>query len=363
MKKPLYYVSIPAILLIVSVYLYQKPAYNWDIFPYMALVMDEATTPFDSTHRLVYREAEFRMPANDYNAMSQRQPVLKADPAAFHEILKYYQIKPAFILFIQFLHFIGFNLLAATYFPSILSYFLIGTLLFFWMQRIFPLPYAALATLLIAASSFLVTPARLSSPDMLCAFVTMAGLFLMTEAAILPGLIITGLAIFIRPDAIILFLLLNLALYKKKVIKPPVALILSVAAILTIFLLVDPGMLREFLFTKTEYSPSWNTGTAFANYLSSLWYGLSSLLNSQIPFFTFMALITLYIHLAYKQMFDGPWTLLMIVVIFTFFFQYLLHPQTEDRFLISCYLLIVIGFCKTIGGLVGSLLTTSNQKT
>ncbi|MEJ0055338.1 MAG: hypothetical protein WDN75_06600 [Bacteroidota bacterium] len=182
------------ILLAVSAFIYRKPYYNWDMFPYMALAARNASIPFDSTHAHIYKDAALNMPPHDFEAISQREPVLRSSPREFESILKYFEIKPGYNFVVRSIHLSGLNLLASTYLPSVISYFLIGCLMLVWLQKIVPLPYSAVAALTIMASPFLITTARFSSPDMLCAIFSFAGLFIMLEYSVMIGLI-TGLIV------------------------------------------------------------------------------------------------------------------------------------------------------------------------
>ncbi len=128
------------LLLAASIYASQRPYYNWDMFPYMALASRCASTPFAETHAQVYHEAERLLPAPDYRAISQRQPVLRDNPDAFEDVLKYFSIKPGYLLMVRLAYLLGLDLVTSTYLPSVISYFFIGMLLFFWSRKSLPVP-------------------------------------------------------------------------------------------------------------------------------------------------------------------------------------------------------------------------------
>lgn len=339
LKRAFYFVTVIAIILTVTVFLGNKPSYNWDLFPYMTLAISDSSVPFDSLHARVYLEAAAKMGSRDFNAVSQRQPHLMADPVAFQDILKYYQIKPGYIFAVRLLHLLGVNLVTATFLPSVISYFLLGCILFWWLQRIFPSLFASLATLVAMASSFLIESARYSSPDLMCALILFAGLFVLSEFSIRYGLAILGLSIFVRPDACILFLALILALYLCKQVSLRIALQFGIGGIAIMLLIVrSPEIIQEFLLPANPFS--WSAG---------LWTGLNSLISSQTVIFTLLALVTLLLRRKpNSRFFDDLWSLFIMAALATFIIRYLLHPVVEDRFLIACYLLILIGFSKTL---------------
>ena len=323
------------------------------MFPYMALAITDPSVPFGKTHAAVYVAAATQIPSQDFTAISQRQPLLMQQPEAFESILKYYEIKPAYVLGVKAFHFLGFNLVTSTYLPSTISYFLIGCLLFVWLQKMFNIQFAALITLLITASPFLITTSRYSSPDMLCALVSLAGVFLISQTSITVGLILCLLAIPVRPDALIQFLFLIPVLYKLDKLPLKNASMFGVVGIVTtLFSIGKPGILKEFLFTTPSYSSSWSASSMIENYGGGLWGGVNSIVNSQTSIFVFLAVITLYLRSKdNRKLTTDFWSLLILSTLATFILRFLLHPIIEDRFQITSYLIIIIAFCKTISHL------------
>lgn len=320
----------------------------------MALASD-SSMPFDSIHASIYKEASRQMTPKDFEAISLRQPELMRNSEAFRNLLHYYTIKPGYNLVVRFFHFVGFNILAATYLPSIISYFLIGCLMLVWLQKVIPSPFSAITALVLMASPFLFTTARYSSPDMLCALLSFAGLFLIVESSMMAGLVVLLLAITIRPDSAILFVPIVVALYKSKKVSGGAAFVFAIVAIaLTLLIIHGPYIVIGFLFTTSDYSTSWSTSEFIRNYGSSLVSGITSLLSTLMILFSIIAAATIYIRKksGYEIMTD-LWSQLMLAVVATFAIRFLLHPVVEDRFLISCYLIIMMGLCKTLGGVFG----------
>ena len=317
----------------------------------MALIIADPSVPFNETHAAVYTIAAAQMPPRDFAALSQRQPLLMQSQEVFKKILRYYEIKPAYILIARAFHALGFNLVSATYLPSIVSYFFIGCLLFVWLQKMLDIQFAALATLMIAGCPFLITPARYSSPDMLCAAISFAGLFFISEISVAVGLILCLLAIPIRPDIGILFICLIPAIYIGKKLTLNKALTFGAMVMAgTLLVLGNLELLKEFLFTIPSYSSSWNNSEMIKNYGTGLRSGLNSIVNSNTFILSFLAITTLYLNSKQNQkILLDFWSLLTIGALATFMVRFLLHPIIEDRFQVPAYLIIIIGFCKYIG--------------
>ena len=290
------------------------------------------------------------MPASDFEAIAARQPELRKDAGAFHEILRYYKIKPGYNLLVAVFHNLGVNLIASTYLPSVICYFVIGCIMLMWLGRMLATPFSQLITLILMASPFLVTTARFSSPDMLCAALFFAGIFLIMESSVVTGLIILLTAITARPDAVVLYFLLCIAFYKTRKLNINQTAIFMFAGVATVLLIIkSPELFKEYLFTTLDYSSSWNANEMIINYGISLRDGFTSIPSSQVMLFTFLALATLLLRKrSGVALLSDQWSLLVIVSIASVFVRYLLHPVIEDRFLIANYLVVLMGFCTTM---------------
>lgn len=290
------------------------------------------------------------MPASDFDAISARQPELRKEATAFHEILRYYRIKPGYNLVVSLFHHLGVNLVASTYLPSALCYFAIGCIMLLWLTRMIRPPFAQIITLVLMASPFLVTTARFSSPDMLCAALCFLGLFLIMEFSVVLGLIVFLTGITARPDTVIIYLLLCIALYKADKLNLKLTALFLLAGVgITLLIIKSPELIQEYLYTTPSYSPSWNSKERMANYGLSLRDGLTSVLSSQIILFTLLALVTLFLQKrSGTQLLKNQWSLLIIASVASITIRYLLHPVVEDRFLIGSYLIVTMGFCVTL---------------
>jgi hypothetical protein len=313
------------------------------MFPYMALTAVDNHVPFDSIHSKIYRDAKHEMPFSDFVALSQRQPALAANASEFQLILKYFAIKPGYLAVTRTLYHAGFSLVAATYLPSVASYILIGCLLFWWLERIFsPLVASALA-LLLAATPFLITPARYSSPDLLSTFLSLAGIFIATVFSAPTGLALMFLAIPVRPDSVIMFLCAASALYASGRAKGPYVIIACLLAAATTYAVLNgTALLKEFAFTSSSFSQEWTTGQMTFQYFSGLIKGLQSISNSGIVIFSFLGCAAIILSP------DKTWRAMIIAMLVTFPIRYVLHPWIEDRFMTASYLVIFVGFCMAI---------------
>src|SRR5665811_2268984 len=58
-----------AIILFVSIYSLKKPAYNWDILPYMGVILSYEKIDVKTIHDSVYNIAKNQIPSTFYNRM------------------------------------------------------------------------------------------------------------------------------------------------------------------------------------------------------------------------------------------------------------------------------------------------------
>lgn len=321
-----YTLLVAGILLVAAFVLARRPYYNWDMFPYMAIVMSSPEVPFETTHQAVYLVAQSHMPAYDFEAIASRQPELRRDAKAFEEILRYHTIKPGYTGIARLLYRLGVHPLAATWLPSIASYFLLGLLLFVWSSRYAPVPAAALFMFVILLSPLLVDLARYSSPDLLCTLICTAGLTLVLLDQSVSGIALLSLAILVRPDAALLVVPVAGALAIGKKLPYLIAGAWILAACL-----VAGYLLREVAGEYLLANTSW--GERLAHYKDGL------LLSGQGYWWpmTLFALITLAVRRTSDVL---SW--LLIAAVASIVARFLLHPFVEDRFFVPAYLLILL---------------------
>ncbi len=331
--------AILAILLTVTVLVIRRPYYNWDMFPYMAIAIGHESVPFDSTHREVYRIARATLPPADFDAISTRQPDLMSDAAAFEGILKYYTIKPGYNLVVAGLCSLGINPVTATALPSAVSYFLLGCLLLFWTLHTGPAGPAGLFTLVIALAPSLIDLARYSSPDMLCALISTAGIMLILAARPITGMTFLLAAVWIRPDAALLLAIATFALTMSSNLRWPAAAVFLLAAIGSIlFLFKGSSLFSEYLLLESSANDR----------MSAYLEGMGSVFRSYTIPAIVLSAVLLQFRKALRKNDPGYW--LVLAASATLFARYLLHPFVEDRFHLPAYSLILLISWDTLVG-------------
>lgn len=340
-RPPAITLLVVSLLLAASVFLSRRPYYNWDMFPYMAVVMNDGDVAFDSLHRSVYQTALSLMPPRDFDAISSRQPVLMRDAKAFEDVLPYYRVKPGYTWVARSLFYLGVNPLAATWLPSIVSYFALCLTLFFWSKTRAPALPAALFSIVIAASPLMTDLARFSSPDMMGTFVTLAGVALVMSSRPHLGMALLTLAVTIRPDAILLVFPITLTLAWARRLSVNESISWSLAgALIVAMVFTGNDLIRQYLFLEASLADRMNIYTS----------GLSTVFHSYLVPSVGVAMIILVSRRRARSP-DFP-SLLLWACIFSMVVKFLLHPYAEDRFNLSAYLLILVVGWETFSALL-----------
>lgn len=329
-------ILVIGVILATSVVLAQRPYYNWDMFPYMALLLEERGTPFDSTHREVYRQAASQMPPHDFHAISSRQPVLRDNAGAFHNILPYYRVKPGYTLMATGLARAGVPTLMATWLPSILSYGLLCLVLYLWSRNVSPPPAAALFTLVAGLSPPMIDLARYSSPDMLCAFVSLVGtLGVLYRRAW--GLPVMALSLTLRPDAVLLFLPTLAALRIAGHTTTFRTALWAVGASAYLFIIFSgTGLIQEFAFL----------GLTLSERLILYRTALVTLPGTYVLPLAAAGVWVLWLRR--KAMRPDLLHLLVWAALISMIVRLLLQPYAEDRFNLPAYLVILVAWWSTV---------------
>jgi Gpi18-like mannosyltransferase len=319
-----------------------RPYYNWDIFPYMALTLGPG-----NHHTTIFQEAAREMPAHDFEAITSRQPLLYQDPGAFQAILPYYQSKPGYLLLTRLLYRSGIHAITATYLPSLVAYFVLVIIMGYWLVQYIETRHALVVMLIIAALPFLSMTARFSSPDMLCAAFTIAGLYVISKHRTPWAIVFWMLAIASRPDAVLLVLPLVYCVWADGITQKRLAWATAIAATTTaIWSLGDLKLLPDYAFTLKPWPGEFTPMELASTYAFNLIHGLPSVINSSLPvFILILALVWIY-SWSYKTR-NKFWRNCMTAALVSLIARYLLHPIMEDRFVISAYLIILMGSVHT----------------
>jgi hypothetical protein len=361
--KNLFLLVYAAIILLVSVYSLKNPAYNWDMLPYMAVILSYDHADAATIHNNVYTIGKEKIPATFYNRMTDpssqyRDRVLK-NSEAFQQQLPFYVAKPLYTGAGYLFYKAGVSLPKATVWPSVIAYFFIGLLLFYWLQKHVAVFFAFAGSLLLMFSAPLLSVAKLSTPDAISGLLLFAAIYSIAETrSLLWTFIFLLLAVFARLDNIIpaIFFLTTIAFTNKWPGKISVSryLLLLIGLLLTYFAVsFNTASFGWSLFYYPSFvkqlNPSYdiNSSFVFKDYIALVKSQLmTGLFFSFLSLFCFLVLLLLWNAqpLNFKQLnLEQTVAIVFALVILT---RFVLQPLITDRLYIPYYLSIMVFLVK-----------------
>jgi hypothetical protein len=355
------------VIFLAGIYSFRKPEYNWDMLPYMALVLESDNIKTDSVHDQTYYFVKQSLPPASYKNLTDSSNTyrkqMKQDRVAFHNQLPLYVVKPLYIAFVYLFYKAGFSLSVSTIMPSIFSYLLIGFLFLHWLKKYLNIVFASWLSLLVMLSTPMLGVAKLSTPDGLSALLVFSLFYFVIEKrnALLILIFMAG-SVFARIDNIITCLaLIGFLVFQNKPLKK--------MAIVQYWGMIAILVVCYFSITASATKYGWSIFyyNSFSNYVS-LSYGshsafvakeylrlmfgnaINSLYHSQIITFLGMVLslfigrtTSVFEDLGFDQIFS-----LLLVLIITV--RFLLYPDIGDRSYIPYYLIVLIFIARRLSG-------------
>ena len=361
--KSLFLLIYCAIISGVSIYSLKEPAYNWDILPYMGVILSYEKTDIKAIHDSVYEIAKEQIPSTFYNWLidpsSKYRNRVAQSPEAFHLQLPFYVVKPLYTGVSYLFYKAGASLLMATLWPSIISYFLIGLLWFYWLQKYWRVLFAFAGSLLIMFSAPLLSVANLSTPDALSGLLLFAATYAVIEIRSLAWtFLFLVLSIFARLDNIIpaVFFLITLAFMNKWNPKIPTRKLLLILIIILLSYFAVSYNARWFGWSLFYYptfikqlnsSYITNSTFVFKDYIVlAKSQVMTGLFFSSLSLFFFLVLLLLwnsrvfrFSRLTIEQTFAIVFVLIIMI-------RFLLQPLITDRLYIPYYLSVIIFLVK-----------------
>ncbi|MEP6747759.1 MAG: hypothetical protein ABJB86_08535 [Bacteroidota bacterium] len=341
----------------------KNPSYNWDILPYMGVVLSYEKMDIKSIHNNVYATAQDEVSSVFYNRLIDPNNAYRSrvaqSPEIFRSQLPFYVVKPLYTRIAWLFYMAGISLSLSTVWPSVIAYFVTGLLLFFWLKKYWSGVYACIAGILIMLSPPLLSVAGLSTPDALSGLSLFSAVYFLTEKKSLAGtFIFLILAIFTRLDNIIpaICLMSGIFFTKKWVGKIPAGKKLVLFSLL---------LLSYFAVSSNAHSFGWSIFyyPVFAKQLNSSYtanntfnFGeYAALAKSQVRTGLFFSFISLFFFLVAfllwnaslfsfnKLTIEETFAAIFVLIILI---RFILQPLIADRLYIPYYLSVIVFLVK-----------------
>ena len=164
-----------------------SPGYNWDMLPYMALVLEHSDENAASVHQKVYNIVREEQVAGNITAgtfgelTTDRIPYRAkcyADAEMFHKELSIYRTKPLYNTVIYLFYSVGVPLITATLLPSILFAFLLLAIFYLWTSRYVGKLISMVLALLLALMPVFAEIQNYATPDAMGSVFILLALYL-----------------------------------------------------------------------------------------------------------------------------------------------------------------------------------------
>lgn len=199
----LFYFGVASLL---ALHFYRIPGYSIDLLGYSGNVALDETDDIVRAHAAVYREPLtphlLGLDATDAQALVLRRRATNPYYSALY--LPYFSIKPLYILTLQWVHREGIGLIRSSRLVAALGYLAIAVVVWLYTRTVFGV------LLLILPESMVLGQA--DGPDGLSVFLLLVGLWFLFVKQQDLGLLPTMLAMWVRPDLLILCLMVVLML-------------------------------------------------------------------------------------------------------------------------------------------------------
>ena len=336
--------------------------YDMDMMGYIGNAVAMSGANVRQIHDTAYRAIEAEVPASfrahllgqdkagPTSQWESRQD-RAVDAGHFAEYLPCFAIRPVFNELIYVLHFkLGVGLVRATILISVVSYWLIGGLVFVWMRRYAGVERAALGSLLVMLTPPILDLARFNTPDALACLVSLAALYLIFEREQMFGGIILLLAsVYVRTDNALLAVgvLIYCAMVSGQLEKAKAA-VLAVVAVASVFVINhyagDYGlrMLYYRSFIAIPLAPGELVAKfGVADYIRAFRGAVSETMIGSLPAFLLMGVIGICARRGRASQ------AIASVISFYLVSHFLLFPSGQERFwgvfYIGCAMVLMIG--------------------
>ena len=207
-------------MLSISIYSYKKAEYNWDILPYMAVILQyDVNTDFEKIHKEVYSITKQSVSKVVFDKLidstsAYRKSVFN-NSTEFKLQLPFYVVKPLYTWLSYFFYKSGIPLQKALVLPSIISFFLISLILFYWMRNYYMRTSTFIFSTLLMFCPFMLQTVKLATPDLTSALLLLAGLYSYIEKKSFNlAVLFFVLSLFARLDNVIPVVFLGITIFQ-----------------------------------------------------------------------------------------------------------------------------------------------------
>jgi hypothetical protein len=332
---------------------YRSPQYNWDILPYMAVMLSYDDHSEDEVHQRVYHIAEMEIPQAPYQSLidsnNSYRKLMHQDAGQFAKNFPFYVVKPFYTYASYVFYKAGVPLTKATIILSLIGYLGIGMLVLTWLRKYTGALLAVTISTAIMCLPFLLHAAKLSTPDAFSSFILLLSAYLLLEKKDMTcSIIFLLIAVTVRLDNILPCLAILSGIYFFKLSKD-----MSLAKYL-IAITVAGGL--YFIISWQVKAMGWsavyfpdfiekmNPSHIHGSILTKTTYMemVKSQLDSALYFSQLPLFLLLFLLLVTRPDIDRNVRLFLILTGMVMIIRFLAQPLVSDRFYIAYYLVAIV---------------------
>jgi hypothetical protein len=353
-KKLLPAISIFLLAVICFINLYYfKPRYPWDLIGYVAAAY---TFRGDSdVHRLTYADIKHEVPPSLLKDLLTSVPYRRAvaeSPESLQAQVRFYLVKPVYpLLMIASNKLTGLSLISASIWISRVAYVGAVLFLFWWLQEVAGSSLIAfLLAAALASSGYVVALAQYSTPDALSMLSCFLMWWLFMHRRVELALTLAVLMVAIRPDNLLLVILLGAMATLEQPRAGVGALVLAGIALysLVTWYAEHPGWKFQFYHSFVEYVAQRDlphVDLTAVDYFKT--YAGQLRPNANRSLWVFGPLILAGLVLTHRQKKTRLFQMLVINFVFIIL-HWVAHPGEKDRLLVSAYVIGIVGLAGTV---------------
>jgi hypothetical protein len=339
-----------------SVVAFFLPITQWDVLPYMRLVLlYEGVAPRES-HALVYKEAARFPKYSGLASDTARHKLLATSLEDFDMELPYRSIRPGYITILRWVHLLGFSLVDSIRLVSAVSYFSLGLVVFLWLKRYVTALHSVAGAMFVMLSAPMFELGRSATPDALSAFMLLSAMLLMFETDHLTlglGLLLSSL--YIRTDNVIFGLALLGLLVLTQRLQWWKAAVLAGSGVVTVLMInrlagnYGWAALIHATYPQTMQIPGEEVARVSPRaYLLALRHSIPVLYESHLYLSAFLGATAVALFPRHRM------AKLVGTIALATLARYVLFPTWELRFYALFTLVCLLGFIAVIGEQIGS---------
>jgi hypothetical protein len=342
-----------ALVIVFAVLLFQlanqKPYYNWDIIPYIAIALNYQSDDIEFVHKETYRHLQKSVNDQTYKQLTINgtyRSQIAQNPHFLAEQLPFYAVKPGYPWLIAALSILNVPPVEASVIISRIFYALTMLLIFSWLRLTCGDIPSAIITSLLFSTPFLTSLARLSTPDAIALFlISLSFCLILQMEKIKIGLSFLLIAIFFRPDTMLLLVLVCIS-YTFASVGKTKGLLVFAAAGLGVYLVISYiagsysistllAHSQNPMFEPSKYISSWG----FSDYISYYWiYFRHAVLYTYLSYY-FLGFVVIA-FLAAKSHNDKILAVASATLVFMCC-HWIAHPMEKERTLAFTFLLFI----------------------